>query len=325
MCQLTFKHHPVAPLTLGHEDSVSAMKIHIYTDIANLFGQACRVWMDVLVEAGHEVELVDIGTGNEKPLPDVGRSDVNLLVTGLYAMARFKTWGMPRHGKNILWMFDPLTRQEEAVMHGYKATAFDAIAGALDAVVAMDISIQQYVQRHHPRLPTLQIPYLIASRNIHTPMEESGRTGQLIFMGGKTTRREAAETCFQARGTPAEFVWTGLWGAAREEKRRRSRISLNIHADPAHTYFDQFRTLEAWAAGTVVATETTDGLAHWGIEPGRHLAMADLDALPEACAALLADAAQRTRMTEAAQALLRLQFSPERWRREMLSAITQLP
>ncbi len=29
------------------------MKIHVYTDIATLFGHACRVWMDVLLQAGH--------------------------------------------------------------------------------------------------------------------------------------------------------------------------------------------------------------------------------------------------------------------------------
>lgn len=301
------------------------MKIHIYTDIANLFGQACRIWMDVLLEAGHDVELVDLGMGNEQPLPEVGPSDVNLLVTGIYALARFKTWGMPRHGKNIMWMFDPLTRQEEAVMHGYKATAFDAIASGLDAVIAMDASIAQYLQRHHPRLLTLQIPYLIPERKINPPLAESERTGHIIFMGGNTVRRAAAEESFKANGTPAEFVWAGVWGPARDEKRRRSRISLNIHADPAHTYFDQFRTLEAWAAGTVVVTETTDGMETWGIVPGIHLAMADLPSLPEVCAELLADAEKRAQMTHAAQNLLRSQFSPDRWRRDMLSALEQPP
>lgn len=301
------------------------MKIHIYTDIANLFGQACRVWMDVLLKAGHEVELVDIGMGNSQALPEVGHSDVNLLVTGIYALARFKSWGLPRHGKNIMWMFDPLTRQEDAVMHGYKATAFDAIASGLDAVIAMDASIAQYLERHHPRLPTLQIPYLVAEKKISAPLPESERMGHVLFMGGKTARREAAEAGFINRGTSAEFAWAGVWGAARDEKRRRSRINLNIHADPAHTYFDQFRTLEAWAAGTAVVTETTDGMEPWGIVPGVHLAMADMAALPEVCAALLADAAGRTRMTQAAQALLRSQFSPERWQRDMLSVITQIP
>lgn len=301
------------------------MKIHVYTDIANLFGQACRVWMDVLLEAGHEVELVDMGMGNDQPLPELGPCDVNLLVTGIYALARFKTWGLPRHGKNIMWMFDPLTRQEEAVMHGYKATAFDAIASGLDAVIAMDASIAQYLEKHHPRLLTQQIPYLVAAPNIAAPLAESERTGQVIFMGGNTARRVAAEDSFKANGTPAEFTWASLWGAARDAKRRRSRISLNIHADPAHTYFDQFRTLEAWAAGTVVVTESTDGLTPWGIVPGVHLAMADLQRLPEVCAELLTDPARRAQMAHTAQDLLRAQFSPERWRREMLSVLEHIP
>jgi hypothetical protein len=301
------------------------VKIHIYTDIANLFGQACRVWMNVLLDAGHEAELVDMGMGNDQPLPEPGPCDVNLLVTGIYAFARFKTWGLPRRGKNIMWMFDPLTRQEDAVMHSYKATAFDAIASGLDAVIAMDAAIVQYLDRHHPKLLTQQIPYLVAEQNIIAPLAESERTGQVVFMGGNTARRAAAEDCFKESGTTAEFVWAGLWGAARDEKRRRSRISLNIHADPAHTYFDQFRTLEAWAAGTVVVTENTDGLTPWGIVPGVHLAMADLQRLPEVCAELLTDPARRAQMAQAAQELLRSQFSPARWRRDMLSILEQIP
>ncbi len=301
------------------------MKIHVYTDIATLFGQACRVWMDVLLSAGHEAELIDMGMGNDQTLPDVGPSDINLLVIGIYALARFQTWGMPRHGKNVVWMFDPLTRQQEAVMHSYKAGAFDALASGLDAVIAMDASIAKYVERHHPQLATQQIPYMVAERNIKPPLAESDRTGYALFLGGKTERRAAAEEAFKASGTPAEFAWAGVWGSARDEKRRHSRISLNIHADPMHTYFDQFRTLETWSAGTPVVTETTDGLEAWGITPGIHLAMADLGDVPEVCAGLLADASLRARMAEASQELLRAQFSVERWRKDMLSVLAQIP
>jgi len=114
-------------------------------------------------------------------------------------------------------------------------------------------------------------------------------------------------------------------GAARDDKRRRSRISLNIHADDRHTYFDQYRTLEAWAAGTAVVTETTGGLADWGIVPETHLVMADLPYLPEVCTELLADTTRRERITQAAQELLRAQFSPQRWRRKMLSVLENIP
>lgn len=301
------------------------MKIHIYTDIANLFGQACRVWMDVVLAAGHEAEIIDIGMGNDEPLPEVGPSDVNLLVAGIYATARFKKWGLPGPGKNVLWMFDPLTHQQDAVAHNYKSADFDAIAPQLDTVIAMDTSIAAYVHRHHPGLPVIQIPYLVANKNIMTPLAEPNRTGGVLFTGGQTARRTAVDDHFKAYPLQAEFVWAGLWAAARDDKRRRSRISLNIHADDRHTYFDQYRTLEAWAAGTAVVTETTGGLADWGIVPETHLVIADLQYLPEVCAELLADTTKRENMTQAAQELLRAQFSPQRWRREMLSVLENIP
>jgi hypothetical protein len=304
-----------------HDDARADVKIHIYTDIDTLFGQACRVWMKVLLDAGHDAELVDIGTDNSQALPDLGPGDVNLLVVGIYAFARFKIWGLPKHGKNVLWMFDPLTRHRDAAMHGHKAAAFDAIAPQLDAVIAMDSAIEQYVQGHHSHLLVRRIPYLVAGHTIATPLAEALRSEHVIFLGGPTERRHMAEASFRASGTPAEFVWAGIWGTARYEKRRRCRISLNIHADPAHTYFDQFRTLEAWAAGTVVVTETTDGLEPWGIVPGVHLAMADLKDLPAVCDELLRDPVRRARMTTDAQALLRAEFSPDRWRRDMLAVL----
>ena len=300
------------------------MKIHIYTDIANLFGQACRVWMDVMLAAGNEAEMIDIGMSNDAPLPQVGPSDVNLLVTGIYATARFKTWGLPSQGKNVLWMFDPLTQQQDAVTHNYKSTAFDAIAPQLDAVIAMDALIAAYVQRHHPRVPTTLIPYLIASKNIMTPLAEPKRTGGVLFMGGRSARRITVEDDFKARLIQAEFVWAGLWGAERDDKRKRSRVSLNIHADANHTYFDQYRTLEAWAAGTAVVTETTSGLADWGVVPNIHVVMADIQDFPTVCGELLADTPRRERMTQEAQELLRSQFSPQRWRQEMLSVLENI-
>ena len=300
------------------------MKIHIYTDIATLFGQACRVWMDVVLAAGHEAEIIDIGMGNDAPLPEVGPSDINLLVAGIYATARFKTWGMPSRGKNVVWMFDPLTRQQDAVTHNFKSAAFDAIAPQLDAVIAMDASIAAYVQRHHPRLPTTQIPYLVASKSIMTPLAEPHRTEGVLFIGGRTSRRTAVDDDFKSHVLHAEFVWAGLWGAARNNKRRRSRISLNIHADANHTYFDQYRTLEAWAAGTAVVTETTGGLEEWGVVPKTHVLMADIQDLPAVCGELLADTPRRERITQVAQELLRSQFSPQRWRREMLSVLENI-
>ena len=37
------------------------MKVHVYTDIDTLSGRASRLWMDTLLEAGHEVEFIDMG------------------------------------------------------------------------------------------------------------------------------------------------------------------------------------------------------------------------------------------------------------------------
>ncbi len=45
---------------------------HIHID--NLPGAACRVWMDVLLAAGNEVEYVDLGTGTDGVLPAAGRN-----------------------------------------------------------------------------------------------------------------------------------------------------------------------------------------------------------------------------------------------------------
>ena len=91
-----------------------------------------------------------------------------------------------------------------------------------------------------------------------------------------------------------------------------------------HSYFDQYRTLEAWAAGTAVVTETTDDLALWGIVPDTHLVMANLQDLPEVCAELLADTVKREHITRAAQDLLHSEFSPQRWRQKMLSALENI-
>ena len=299
------------------------LKIHIYTDIDTLFGRACRTWMDVLLDSGHEVEYVDLGTDKDSPLPDAGIADVNLLVAGIYAFERFGKHGLPR-GKNLLWMLDPLTRNPEAAVHGYKAKLFDAFAPQLDAVLAMDQPIEDYLHQHYPALAVSQLPYLIAEKHIHTPEPESARTCDVLFMGHVSPPREEAEALFKASDVSAEFVWGGLWGKAREERLRHARISLTIHADTQHTYFDQFRTLEVWAAGTVMVSQTTDGLAAHSIKAGEHLAMADLSHLPALCQSLLNDAAKQQAMTAAAQTLLRQQFSVQRWRKHMLDTVNRI-
>lgn len=299
------------------------LKIHIYTDIDTLFGRACRIWMDVLLDAGHEVEYVDLGTDSESALPNVGMADVNMLVCGIYAFARFGKHGLPR-GKNVLWMLDPLTRNPDAAVHGYKAALFDAFAPQLDAVLAMDQPIENYLRAHHPSLAISQLPYMVADKHIRAPEPESARTGDVLFIGHPSPPREETEALFKDQGVPAEFVWSGLWGKQREDKLRQSRIGLTIHADPHHTYFDQFRTLEAWAAGTAVVSQTTGGLATYGITADEHLVTGALADLPALCQCLLADPPRRHAIAVAAQALLRQHFSVQRWQTHMVTVINSL-
>ncbi len=285
------------------------LKIHVYTDIDTLFGRACRLWVDVLLAAGHDVEFIDLGMDTQDPLPDVGLADLNLLVVGIYAFARFGRHGLPR-GKNILWMLDPLTRDPAAAVHGHKAALFDAFAPQL--------------RRHHPAMAVSQLPYLIADKHIRPPQPEAARAGGVVFIGHPSSPREEAEVLFRQQSVPADFVWAGLWGRERERRVQQARIVLAIHADPEHTYFDQFRILEAWAAGTPVACETTGALALHGIHAGEHLAAAELASLPALCRTLQDDVEPREALAAAGQALLRREFSVARWRTQMLAAIDGL-
>lgn len=302
------------------------MRIHLYTDIDTLFGRAVRLWMDVLLQAGHEVEFIDMGNSTEAPLPEVEPCDINLLIAGIYALPRFARHGLPRHGRHVLWMFDPLTRNASATVHRHKAELFDAIAPGLHAVMAMDASMERYLARHFPALTTFNLPYLVADRQLRAPLPEAQRSRDIVMLGGDTARRREAERLFLANAPPlkAEFIWSGLWGAARDTCRAGARINLNVHADPELRYFDQFRTFEAWAAGTAVVSDSFEGWEDFGIVPGVHMVMADLQDLPRACAELLADVPRREAMVTASQTLLRERFSPAAWRSRMLAMIESM-
>lgn len=302
------------------------MKVHLYTDIDTLFGRAARLWMDVLLQAGHEVEFIDLGTSTDAPLPEVGPCDINLLVAGIYALPRFAKHGLPRHGKHALWMFDPLTRDASATVHRHKAALFDAVAPGLHAVMAMDASIERYVAQYFPALSTFRLPYLVADKHVRTPVAETQRTRGIVMLGGDTPRRREAEKLFLANPDTqdAEFIWGGLWGAARDACRADARIGLNVHADKELHYFDQFRSFETWAAGTAVVSDRFEGWEDFGIAPGVHLVMAELRDLPKACAELLADVPRREAMVRASQQLLRERFSPDAWRSRMLAMIESI-
>ena len=281
--------------------------------------------MDMLVQAGHDVELIDIGMDNDVPLPEVEPASVNLIAAGIYAWKRFHTWGMPKHGKHVLWLFDPLTRNDKSFMHRHKAAAFDAIAAQLDVALAMNTPIADYLELHHPRLATLKIPYLIADKRIAVPVAEMRRYKPVVFLGEQTHHRLQVESHFTAHKLAIKFVWGHLWGNQRDDLRRHCCISLSLHAETEHTYFDQFRALETWAAGAVVLTETTDGLTEFDIQPGIHLSMADWHLMPELCAQLLQDKCKREKLTSAAQELLWQQFSMSHWKTDILYLLANLP
>lgn len=213
------------------------MKIDIYTDIRELVGPGAMAWMDDLLSVGHEVEYVDIGIGTSQPLPDVGSCDINLLVTGVFAFKRFGNCGFPKHGRNVLWMFDPLT-SDASSEHRYKADLFDALAPGLHAVAGMDGRILDYLAVHHPQLPAARIPYLIAPATITTPGVGPQRNIPALWLGADNVRRRHAAQLFTSAGVPARFMFEHVWGGARDRMRKDSRIMLSVHADGRHTYFD---------------------------------------------------------------------------------------
>jgi len=293
------------------------MKIHIYTDIHVLFGRGAMVWMNDLLRLGHDVEYVDIGIGITQPLPDLGVCDVNLIVAGVFAFKRFNNCGFPKYGKNVLWMFDPLTG-DDASEHRYKAALFDALAPSLHAVAAMDSSILAYLNAHYPTLAATRIPYLIEPTTIVARGAEPERHIPALWLGADNARRRHAAQLFASAGVPARFMFEHVWGAARDRMRKDSSIMLSVHADGHHTYFDQFRAFEAWAAGCAVVAEESDDIATMGIQPGVHLLTTPLEQMPATCRELLDDEPRRQAMVDAAQDLLRREFSPARWRSEML-------
>jgi hypothetical protein len=278
--------------------------------------------MDTLLDAGHDVEFIDLGTNTDAPLPNVGAADVNLLVAGIYALPRFAKHGLPRHGKHVLWMFDPLTKNEASV-HRHKAGLFDALAPDLHAVMAMDSSIERYVAQHFRRLPPSTCPIWWPANTCGRRFLKRSETGASSCWAATRPGGAKPRSTFSPRRAPldAEFIWSGMWGAARDACRAGSRISLSIHADAEHTYFDQFRAFETWALGTAVVSDHFEGWESFGIEPGVHMAMAAPEDMPLVCAELLADVPRREAMVQASQQLLRERFSPAAWQGRMLSMI----
>lgn len=298
------------------------MNIHVYTDIHPLFGAGAMVWVRTLLAAGHEVEYIDLGQQAESALPSVGPCDVNIMVAGIYAFERFNKAGLPAHGRHLFWLLDPLTH-DAASSHHYKAGLVAALAPRIDAVAAMDASVADWLTQDHPGLYVETLPYLVDERTITPPLPEADRVHDILWIGSDNARRRHAARLFAQAGLNAHFVVKPVWGAERDRLRREARIVLNIHADDRHTYFDQFRAFETWAAGSVVVAEHSQDLPSMGVIPGVHLATAPLEELPALCLALLADAPRRQAMTRSAQALLRQAFTPQPHRAGMLALVAR--
>lgn len=146
--------------------------------------------------------------------------------------------------------------------------------------------------------------------------EESARDVDLVFLGGKTPRREAllaglAKVLWPYRcrillfenDRPAEEGRPGfLTGDAKRELLARSRFLLLLHRGEAG-YFDWLRGTEAMANGCLMVTEPV--LAPEPLVPWRHFAEVPGDLLAEHLAALLVDEPRRRAMAAAAYELVR--------------------
>jgi len=298
------------------------MKIHVYTDIHQLFGASAMVWVHTLLAAGHDVEYIDIGMSTTAALPHVGPCDLNIIVAGIYAFERFGRLGLPAHGRHVFWLMDPLTRNSTST-HSYKAGLFDSLAPRIHAVAAIDTAMAAYLHENFQGLAVWHIPCLIAPVSIKPPPAETDRRLDVLWLGSDNPRRRHAARLFEGAGIHADFAFRQVWGAERNSLRRSARIVLNVHADDSHTYFDQFRAVETWAAGSVVVAEHSDDLAQHGVLEGVHIASAPLAQLPALCRELLGDAARREAMTAAGQALLHQAFTPQVWQTGMLGVVAQ--
>ncbi|MCL4836347.1 MAG: glycosyltransferase family 2 protein [Thermoanaerobaculia bacterium] len=145
---------------------------------------------------------------------------------------------------------------------------------------------------------------------------ESARDVDLVFLGGKTPRREAllaslARVLWPYRcrillfenDRPAEEGRPGfLTGDAKRELFARARFLLLLHRGEAG-YFDWLRGTEAMANGCVLVTEQV--LAPEPLVAWRHFAEVPGERLGEHLAALLVDEPRRRAMAAAAYELVR--------------------
>jgi hypothetical protein len=304
----------------AHE--IPPQKVILYTTFGGLFGGMCRSWRDALERGGHAAEVLDLRNEWQGPLPVVDGAGVNIHVGGTSLLRIVGRHGLPRTGKNVLWVFEPLTDDPASEKHYHKSLLLTAVARRFDAFIGMDDRVVAYLRAHYPDVPTFWIPYTIDREAITPPVAEDRRRIDILWLArlARSARRRAARDWFRRAGLAVRLVRAGLYGAARDRVIARSRLNLEVHGDHVH-YTDQCRMFLAWAGGAVVVSEPCEHFAAFGIEDGVHLVTAELDRFPEVCRELLGDPARRGRIARAAQQLLRDRYSTERWTAAMREVV----
>lgn len=297
------------------------MKVVIYTDFAPLFGRLCNSWQNLLMAEGHQVDFVPLGCSDSDPIPLIEDVDLNFWVAGMFVLKRLAKVGLPRNAKNLLWMLDPLAEEGDSEGHRHKAVALDVFGNQFDTIIAMNSLIADYANRHYPNVRTYIVPITVDPIHIIAPMPDATRSLDVLHLGHRSERRQNLEKQFTEKAKFSyRFVWGGLWDEAREPVLTGSRISLKTHLD-SHVYFDQFRSFEAWAAGNALISEPSGPTEEYGVEPGVHHIVCQMDAFVDTCDEILRDAGKRSQMIAAGQELLRTRYVPAVWKDKMLEIL----
>lgn len=278
-----------------------------------------------------------------KPLPTIEETDISVFTGGLSMLWMLAVHGLPKTGKNIIWMFEPLIETnifaetvrkiirrfksfmgiEASDFHYGKTKTMNAIGQKLDAIVGFNSLVTKYAERHFPTVPVIEIPYTVDPQHIISPLPEAERHIDILQLGRRSSRREQAERLFNRRGgVKATFIYAGLYNEHRYEVISQSKISLQIHGSRPF-YFNQHRIFEAWAAGSVVVSEAFSPEMD-GVEEGKHLIVAELEDFPEVCNELLADREKRHEIVNASQELLKSSFLPDKWSDDLLRVLASV-
>src|SRR5438067_2204995 len=260
---------------LGTAHETRPRKVVLYSTFGGLFGGMCRSWRDALERRGAAAEVLDLRNDWQGPLPVVDDADVNIHVAGAALLRVVGRHGLPRRGKNVLWMFEPLTDDPASEKHYHKSLLLAAVARRFDAFIGMDDRVVAYLRAHYPDVPTFRIPYTIDPGAITPPVAEGRRRIDVLWLARleRSARRRAAWGAFRQAGLPVRLVGAGLYGERRDRVIARSRINLDVHGDHVR-YANQCRLFLAWAGGAAVVSEPCEHYPALGIEDGVHLATA---------------------------------------------------